>query len=219
MHAAWRARLRKQNRSFRADQGPLPPLAPPGDRNNDRLSPLIIKEETTAMPQYFFHLSFGNRRSPDDEGVELPDRSAAREEAFAVIRELCDPALNGNPRRWAGWFLQVADARGPFLRAPIGHPALELVTEGWTAPPAAPSAPQMRRMPEYHRRIDELASEMEACRSKTAALLEKNRLLREDIARTNGTCAELKQRARSILQDAQRVQWSLDRDYRDRNAV
>jgi hypothetical protein len=43
----------------------------------------------------------------------------------------------------------------------------------------------MRRMPEYHRRIDELASEMEACRSKTAALLEKNRLLREDIARTN----------------------------------
>ena len=28
------------------------------------------------MPLYFFHLSFGDRTVPDDEGVELPNRPA-----------------------------------------------------------------------------------------------------------------------------------------------
>jgi hypothetical protein len=79
------------------------------------------------MPLYFFHLSFGDRTVPDDEGVELPSRSTAREEALAVIRDLSDPEVAGNPRRWASWFLQVADERGEFLRLPIGHPALEIV--------------------------------------------------------------------------------------------
>jgi hypothetical protein len=41
------------------------------------------------MPLYFFHLSFGHRIVPDEEGVELPNRSAAREEALAVIRRSC----------------------------------------------------------------------------------------------------------------------------------
>ena len=80
------------------------------------------------MPLYFFHLSFGDRTVQDDEGVELPDRSAARAEALAVIRDLSNPEIAGNPRRWASWFLQVADENGPFLRLPIGHPALEIVT-------------------------------------------------------------------------------------------
>ena len=80
------------------------------------------------MPLYFFHLSFGDRTVLDDEGVELPNRSAAREEALAVIRDLSNPEVAGNPRRWASWFLQVADEGGAFLRVPIGHPALEVVT-------------------------------------------------------------------------------------------
>src|SRR5262249_60842235 len=80
------------------------------------------------MPLYFFHLSFGDRTAPDDEGVELPNRSAAREEALAVIRDLSNPEVAGNPRRWASWFLQGADENGEFLRMPIGHPALEIVT-------------------------------------------------------------------------------------------
>jgi len=79
------------------------------------------------MPLYFFHLSFGDRTMPDDEGVELPTRSAARAEALAVIRDLADHQVAGTPRRWAGWFLQVADEGGEFLRIPIGHPALEIV--------------------------------------------------------------------------------------------
>ena len=88
------------------------------------------------MPLYFFHLSFGDRTVPDDEGVELPDRSAARAEALAVIRDLSNPEVAGNPRRWASWFLQVADEAGEFLRMPIGHPALEVVTPDTPEPRA-----------------------------------------------------------------------------------
>jgi hypothetical protein len=80
------------------------------------------------MPLYFFHLSFGDRTVADEEGVELPNRAVAREEALAVIRDLADPDVAGNPRRWASWFLQVADEAGQFLRMPIGHPAFEVVT-------------------------------------------------------------------------------------------
>ena len=73
------------------------------------------------MSLYFFHLNFGHRVLPDEEGVELPNRSAAREEALAVVRDLADPKIGGNTRRWASWFLQVADDEGQFFRTPIGH--------------------------------------------------------------------------------------------------
>jgi hypothetical protein len=76
------------------------------------------------MPCYFFHLTFGDRLLPDEEGVELPDRLAARDEALAVIRDLSDRAVG---RRWASWFVLVADEQGPFLRLPIGHPAFDVV--------------------------------------------------------------------------------------------
>jgi uncharacterized protein DUF6894 len=81
------------------------------------------------MPRYFFHLSFGQRVVPDEEGVELPNRSAARHEALAAMRDLANAKIGGDARRWASWFLEVADSEGQFFRRPIGHPALELVTE------------------------------------------------------------------------------------------
>jgi hypothetical protein len=80
------------------------------------------------MPRYFFHLSFGRRLVADEEGVELPNRSAARDEALAVVRELANPEVGGNARRWASWFLQVVDDEGQFFRTPVGYPALEIVT-------------------------------------------------------------------------------------------
>jgi hypothetical protein len=80
------------------------------------------------MPRYFFHLSFGQRMVPEKEGVELPNRSAACDDALAVIRDLANPEIGGSTRRWASSFLEVADGEGRFFRASIGHPALESVT-------------------------------------------------------------------------------------------
>src|SRR5262249_36062404 len=80
------------------------------------------------MPRYFFHLRFGERLVPDEEGVKLLSRTAARDKARAVVRDLADPEIGGNPRRWASWFLDVADDEGAFFRTPIGHPALQVVS-------------------------------------------------------------------------------------------
>jgi hypothetical protein len=89
---------------------------------------LLVEPGDKVMPRYFFHLSFGQRLVPDEEGVELPNRSAAREEALAVVRELANPEVGGSAKRWASWFLQVADDEGQFFRTPVGYPALEIVT-------------------------------------------------------------------------------------------
>ena len=93
------------------------------------------------MPRYFFHLRFGRRFLPDDEGIELRNRTAARDEALAVVRDLTNKV---GRQRWASWFLEVADDRSGFFRTPIGHPALELVTPDRHAPDPGSA----RRLPE-----------------------------------------------------------------------
>ena len=142
------------------------------------------------MPLYFFHLSFGDRTVPDDEGVELSNRSAAREEALAVIRDLADPAVAGDPRRWASWFLQVADEAGQFLRMPIGRPALEVVTADAAEPraeepgsPMQPAATAAARPSAASRgRSAMLVQELSAVRKRTEQLLQHNQWLRDELS-------------------------------------
>jgi hypothetical protein len=139
------------------------------------------------MPLYYFHLSFGDRTVPDDEGVELPNRSAARAEASAVVRDLTNPEIAGNPRRWASWFLQVADEAGEFLRMPIGHPALELVTSDGQQPQAESS--EMKPVllaatvaTRQGRRSAALVQQMSAVRKQTEQLLQRNQQLRHELS-------------------------------------
>ena len=80
------------------------------------------------MPLYFFHLTFGDRVSLDAEGVELPSRCAACEEAMESYPSsptqpsaaIPDAGQAGSCR------LRTSTARSC---APIGHPALQLVSE------------------------------------------------------------------------------------------
>ena len=119
------------------------------------------------MPRYFFNLSFGQRTVPDEEGVELPNRMAARDEALAVVRDLANPEHSGCSRRWASWFLEVADETGGFFRTPIGHPALEIVTpETNTSGLEQPVAEPLRPGP-IAPRTAELVREMAARRETT----------------------------------------------------
>src|SRR5262245_16526276 len=143
-----------------------------------------------VMPRYFFHLQFGQRVVPDEEGVELPSRTAARNEALAVVRDLANPEVGGS-RLWASWFLEVADDRGEFFRAPIGHPALEVVTPG--RPDYGAEDPQLESI---HRaataslrdraagrsRSAELVRQMSARRERTAQLLKANERLRQELS-------------------------------------
>src|SRR5262245_26083297 len=100
------------------------------------------------MPLYFFQLRFGSRVLPDEEGVELRDRAAAREEAVAIIGELTHRTVEGNGKRWASWFLEVNDEAGRFLRLPIGQPALELVANNASQRPASLPEEQPHRRDE-----------------------------------------------------------------------
>ena len=151
------------------------------------------------MPLYFFHLSFGDRILPDDEGVELPNRSAAREEALAAVRDLSDAAVGGNPRRWASWFLQVADEQGGFFRTPIGHPALEIVApdveKSRVAKRELPIPPAARAVfPQdggTRARMAGIIQQRKARQQCTAQLLRDNKQLRRELSSIYHTCENI----------------------------
>jgi hypothetical protein len=175
------------------------------------------------MPLYFFHLSFGDRTVPDDEGVELPNRFAAREEALAVIRDLSNPEIAGNPRRWASWLLQVADEGGEFLRMPIGHPALEVVTPDTSASRAAEAELKTRRpaRPAAARqsiasssRSAPLVQQISAVRKRTEQLLEDNRQLRHELSSVCLASASIKVRASRVVSLARLAGAPADEAYR-----
>src|SRR5262245_136703 len=157
------------------------------------------------MPRYFFHLSFGDRLLPDEEGVELASRWAARQEAQAVVRELSSSVAG----RWASWFLRVADERGQFLTLPIGHPALELVSNdppssNRTVPPPTAGDPPAgrRRAAALTQRSAAWFADALVLRRRTAELLERNRQLRVQLSaqlRTNQVAGD---RARQLVAHA-----------------
>jgi hypothetical protein len=171
------------------------------------------------MPLYFFHLIFGDRTVPDDEGVELPNRFAAREEALAVIRDLSNPEIAGNPRRWASWFLQVADEGGEFLRLPIGRPALEVVTPDSRQPQAELSEEKAPRptgtvATQQDSRSAALVRQISAVRKRTEQLLEDNRQLRHELSSVCLASASIKVRASRVVSLARLAGAPADEAYR-----
>jgi hypothetical protein len=161
------------------------------------------------MPRYFFHLSFGQRTVPDEEGVELSNRIAARDEALGVVRDLANPEHRGNPRRWASWFLEVADGTGRFFRTPIGHPALELVTPEINArrleqPDAQPLRPTPIA-PLSHFGTAEIVRQMAARREMTVQLLKDNQQLRRELASTCLASEGIRIRASRVISLARAV--------------
>src|SRR5262245_46383746 len=138
------------------------------------------------MPRYFFHLRFGQRVLPDEEGIEFSNRMAACDEALAVVRDLANPEVEGARRRWAGWFLQVEDEQGQFFRKPIGHPALEIVTPGLHAeeprlkPAESAVTGAQRRVPARGSQTADVVRELSARRQHAAQLIERSRLLQRE---------------------------------------
>jgi hypothetical protein len=165
------------------------------------------------MPLYFFHLSFGSRVVSDDEGVELRNRVAAREEALVIIRELSHRAGELDSRRWASWFLNVTDEAGEFLRLPIGHPALELVADNASKHPS----PALAGPPARYEGIAStppgtgeltlraLVRQIVARLEDIAQLLELNRELRQELSAQWLLSREVCGTARRIVSSAQGV--------------
>src|SRR5262245_19197928 len=154
------------------------------------------------MPRYFFHLSFGDRLLPDEEGVELASRSAARQEALADVRELFGSVTS----RWASWFLRVADGRGQFLSLPIGYPALELVSND--RPSSSAVSPETAEEAWVSAALSERATalfgEALVLRRRTAELLERNRQLRAALLSEHRANQTAQERARQLTAHARR---------------
>src|SRR5262245_22935606 len=141
------------------------------------------------MPRYFFQLRFGQRLLSDEEGIELSNRTAARDEAVAVVREFANPKIEGARRRWAGWFLEVADESGGFFRTHLGHPALEVVTpdhqvSGAEEPKLKPAQAETSLPVDAFAktRTAEIAREMLKRRQQMAQLLKRNQQLRSELS-------------------------------------
>jgi hypothetical protein len=152
----------------------------------------------------------------DEEGIDLPNRSAAREEAMAAARELSDRASGRLGRRWAGWFLQVADQHGGFLRVPLGYPALELVSAGnprlmaaGPQPVAAADQPasairaSRAGVPSQTGGVLVIVRGMLERRRQTERLLQKNQELRRELAKQFLVSQTASVRARELLKSAQ----------------
>src|SRR5215471_10024384 len=161
------------------------------------------------MPRYFFHLRFGRRFLPDDEGIELRNRTAARDEALAVV---CDLTNKVGRQRWASWFLEVADDRSGFFRTPIGHPALELVTPDRHAPGGAepelrPVRAESAHPEEAHAggRRAEIVRQREALRQRRAQLLKKNHQLLSELSSLRRASEGLRVRTQCLVSLARRA--------------
>jgi hypothetical protein len=161
------------------------------------------------MPLYYFNLCFGERMLPDEEGMELPDRAAAREEALAVVRDLSD---REDGRRWASWFLEVADEQGSFLRLPIGYPALEVLPKdgpknGRHPEPSASAFGLAHPLPSFEAAPQGMSSDRPAALvrqrlaigQRTSELLQQSRRLRDELSSEFSLSQQIRLRTRRLL--------------------
>ena len=66
------------------------------------------------MRRFYFHLRAGDEITPDEDGMELPDLSAAKGEAALAARELLADAIKGGKRDVPEAFV-IADEAGQSL--------------------------------------------------------------------------------------------------------
>lgn len=146
------------------------------------------------MPFYFFHLSDGKDMLSDEDGIELADAQAAREEAFATARDLARPKTGADRGRWTGWSIHVVDEMGWEL----------LQTEACAAQRfASAMSPAAQALEE----------EIVRLRRRTAALICRNQVLRRGLADELVLAKERVMhsrtalaRARSLLDGAEQVE-------------
>jgi hypothetical protein len=73
-----------------------------------------VDDNEVAMRRFYFHLRAGDELMPDEEGIDLPDLSAARSEAIEAARELLAGAIKDG-RSEVPEALVIADEDGRTL--------------------------------------------------------------------------------------------------------
>ena len=71
------------------------------------------------MPRFYFHLQEGSSRTPDPEGVVLPDAEAAWYQGVRTARELIRQRFDGGAIQPSQWF-EIEDEQGrPVWAVPL----------------------------------------------------------------------------------------------------
>jgi hypothetical protein len=73
---------------------------------------IFLDDNEVAMGRFYFHLRAGDELMPDEEGIDLPDLSAARREAIEAARELLGEAIkSGRPEVPEAFVIADEDGR------------------------------------------------------------------------------------------------------------
>jgi hypothetical protein len=75
---------------------------------------LVFVKLEVAMGRFYFQLRNGDKLLPDDDGVDLPDFSAAKREAVLAARELLAEAIRSGRQKVPDAFV-IADESGRTL--------------------------------------------------------------------------------------------------------
>src|SRR5205823_1873955 len=79
--------------------------------NRTTLIGLLPDQYEVAMGRFCFHVRAGDELTPDDEGTDLPDLSAAKREALLSARELLAEAIKSGKQTVPDAFV-IADDDG-----------------------------------------------------------------------------------------------------------
>ena len=67
------------------------------------------------MPRYLFHVVGAEDRYADDEGTDLPDLNAAKEEARKDARDFRRARFQMLSGDWSDWAIEICDSDGKLL--------------------------------------------------------------------------------------------------------
>lgn len=86
---------------------------PPGSGCAGRIEPEPHERASSlpAVPRYFLHICNGTGFVEDDEGLELPDREAARHAAMEGLRDITASELRAGQLNMAS-FIEIEDESG-----------------------------------------------------------------------------------------------------------
>jgi hypothetical protein len=92
------------------------------------------------MPLFYFHLKVGDRREPDEIGLELPDADRAYLEAFAAAQEMWSELLAAGVDPTKRSF-EIADPKGHVV---LTLPFSEVLERTRRGPPRSPDSTKNR---------------------------------------------------------------------------
>jgi hypothetical protein len=76
--------------------------------------PWLIGQEINAMPRYFLHIQDSGEVIRDEEGMDLPDLAAARDEAIAGARSILADGAKAGILSLSS-LIEIEDERGESL--------------------------------------------------------------------------------------------------------